>query len=710
MNKKISGKNWQHETFIGKDLTGEDFSGVPLEGKDFTGATLNKVNFTDAELTGAKFNSAKLQGADFTNACLERADFSGANIEGTIFANAILCHANFTKIRGTGLNPSWRVVLVIISFILCISSAFTSAIAVTFWMYFFSPQTKKSSLSILLFAWFSSVIVIVSIRTLLSNLFFLELIRVHVILGITFILIMIFCVVPAVTVDESRPNTGSLMLIAFVTLLPLGFTLFSSTFAGGEYLLVQKFPPLTQIVTGLANKTDGIWLSGIFGALIGSTFGCFCSQLAIDEDRRFNWLWKMYVGFVVIGGTNFDKADLTDAIFTDAYLKGANFKNSIILRTRWHNAKYLQHASVGNSYLKHPKVRQLVVRQKLENQNFNSLNREAINFDDLNLEGINLEGAILSFASFKRTNLNNANLQRADLKDTNLKQAELDGANLTETELTRACVENWIIGDKTILENVICDFVYLKEFSSDDGYRKRLPQSPKKFKPGDLKRYFQGESNTAQILIRNDDNRQALTTAFQELISKNRDIKLDNFREFKMIGDDLLVTIKLPEDSYEGVLEKDWEQRIQHATQKRTSNSRLGEDSDIPLLKFVFSGLLELLGGKMSGERHIHVEKGNYIEKNDGTYVQGNYINMSQTLNQAAPHIEELVNELQNKGFATDVAQQKAAKEIVVQVQQNPTMKDNLKNWALSLADATISDVVKGTVKIALQSAGIPLP
>jgi arginine deiminase len=83
---------------------------------------------------------------------------------------------------------------------------------------------------------------------------------------------------------------------------------------------------------------------------------------------------------------------------------------------------------------------------------------------------------------------------------------------------------------------------------------------------------------------------------------------------------------------------------------------------------------------------------------------------MSQTLNQAAPHIEELVNELQNKGFATDVAQQKAAKEIVVQVQQNRTMKDNLKNWALSLADATISHVVKGTVKIALQSAGIPLP
>jgi hypothetical protein len=37
-------------------------------------------------------------------------------------------------------------------------------------------------------------------------------------------------------------------------------------------------------------------------------------------------------------------------------------------------------------------------------------------------------------------------------------------------------------------------------------------------------------------------------------------------------------------------------------------------------------------------------------------------------------------------------------------------MKDKLVKWGQSLGSATVSDVVKAAVKLAIRSAGIPLP
>ena len=108
--------------------------------------------------------------------------------------------------------------------------------------------------------------------------------------------------------------------------------------------------------------------------------------------------------------------------------------------------------------------------------------------------------------------------------------------------------------------------------------------------------------------------------------------------------------------------------------------------------------------------RTINTDGGNYIESNIGTYVQGNYINMSQDLTQAATQIQDLIEQLQKRGMTVDTAQEQVATDIATQAQNNPTMKDKLLKWGQSLGDATVSDVVKGAVKLAIRSAGIPLP
>jgi uncharacterized protein YgbK (DUF1537 family) len=79
-------------------------------------------------------------------------------------------------------------------------------------------------------------------------------------------------------------------------------------------------------------------------------------------------------------------------------------------------------------------------------------------------------------------------------------------------------------------------------------------------------------------------------------------------------------------------------------------------------------------------------------------------------LSQAATQIQDLLEKLQKQGVTVDVAQEQVAQDLATQAQNNATMKDKLVKWGQSLGDATVSDVVKGVVKLAIRSAGIPLP
>ena len=116
---------------------------------------------------------------------------------------------------------------------------------------------------------------------------------------------------------------------------------------------------------------------------------------------------------------------------------------------------------------------------------------------------------------------------------------------------------------------------------------------------------------------------------------------------------------------------------------------------------------------KMSDDRTIITGGGNYYESIDtsgGNYIQGDYINMSQDLTHAAAQIQHLIEQLQKQGVTVEVAKDQVAQDMATQAQSNPTMKNKLIKWGQSLGDATVSDVVKGVVKLAIRSAGIPLP
>ena len=150
---------------------------------------------------------------------------------------------------------------------------------------------------------------------------------------------------------------------------------------------------------------------------------------------------------------------------------------------------------------------------------------------------------------------------------------------------------------------------------------------------------------------------------------------------------------------------------MEQVKQEHLKDPKLPEhDNQLSIAEVIFKAFE--MGANMSGDRVINLHgDGNYNESNSGTYVQRDYIvNMSPDLAQAATQIQTLIEQLQNQGVTVDVAQKEVATKLATQAQDNPTMKEKLVRWGQSLGDATVSDVVKEVVKLAIRSVGIPLP
>jgi hypothetical protein len=223
---------------------------------------------------------------------------------------------------------------------------------------------------------------------------------------------------------------------------------------------------------------------------------------------------------------------------------------------------------------------------------------------------------------------------------------------------------------------------------------------------------------------------EAIAEAFSELKVKIQDEYNSelSLKEYKLLDDgSIMIKVAYPSRIPDGdriikeTLEKrtrELENQIAHLEGKLESKdlemARLERLLATPKVQINNSGNLQIgSNNNMGDNRAINTSGGNYYESIDtsgGDYIQGNYINMSQDLTQAASQIQDLIEQLQKSGVAVDVAQEQVTKDVAAQAQKNPTVRDKLIKWGQSLGDATISDVVKDVVKLGIRSAGIPLP
>ena len=203
--------------------------------------------------------------------------------------------------------------------------------------------------------------------------------------------------------------------------------------------------------------------------LTGATFSstCFVSANLSKADLSSANLNKIDLSFA-----NFTRANLRSANLSKTDLKSANFTCSHLSQAN------LSGANLSEAYLRKAFLREANLSKAI-------LNRANLSFTDLSVA--NLSQADLNLAVMEGANLQNADLSAVQALRTNFKGAYLTGA----------CLQNWNINSKTNLNNVQCDYVYLKksygfEFSS------RYP-SDKTFQPGEFTKQFQQVSETIDI-------------------------------------------------------------------------------------------------------------------------------------------------------------------------------------------------------------------
>ncbi|WP_293243569.1 MULTISPECIES: pentapeptide repeat-containing protein [unclassified Microcoleus] len=145
----------------------------------------------------------------------------------------------------------------------------------------------------------------------------------------------------------------------------------------------------------------------------------------------------------------------------------------------------------------------------------------------MNLEGINLQNANLQNANFMGTNLNNANLQNADFSRAILKQAQLDGTDMTGAILTGACIEDWGITGSTNLEDVQCDYVFMRLETEDNPNRLRKPDNwGETFGEGEFADFIKPYVDTLDLYHSQDIDPRAISIALKNLSTNHPEQKL----------------------------------------------------------------------------------------------------------------------------------------------------------------------------------------
>ncbi|MEX0268594.1 pentapeptide repeat-containing protein [Leptolyngbyaceae cyanobacterium UHCC 1019] len=306
----------------------------------------------------------------------------------------------------------------------------------------------------------------------------------------------------------------------------------------------------------------------------------------------------------------------------------------------------------------------------------------------VNLNGANLTGANLSKADLSRADLITANLTRAILIEANLIDANLLGANLTNANLigadlrmaqvssanfaganlTRAYIEGWNI-NKTILDDVHCEYIYLNR-NFLERLQERRPSDPSRnFASGEFTKLFQEARNTFDLILHDGINWRAFAFAFNETNTEVIDEYGDRLflRGYELLGDGMVkLKISYPEGTnsqkYQNLLEESYE-LLKENKGLLKENARLqGEDYEKMLS---LPGQVIVIGDNNSVDtRNINTGGGSYYETintGGGNYIQGNYVNMSQDLTEAAAQIQELSNQWQKSGVTVEVAQEQVA-------------------------------------------------
>lgn len=477
-----------------------DFRGVNLRGQNFKGKNLSGCDFSQCDLTGANFRDAILTGTKFTQA---KAD----------------------------LRTWWKFFLLTMAVLLILLSTSSSASISSLIAPVFNNSLSESNI----IAWITLISTViyslVNFRYGLNK--GLQLIAITSVLATSITIIYRFF----------NPVSGinSLLLGAMIIIL-VPFSMAYGIFAASVIFTIIERLSLAIIfitipiiiATFQITEVDSLIITS---ALFINLMSIYLGWRVTNNDPRDSWFFRIVINYIITGETNFEKADLTDADFTGAILKGTNFSKANLTRTCFKNAQKLNLAKVDDTLLSQPAVRDLLISGNGYKKDYFKADLRGANLEDANLQEANLRQADLSQATLK-----NANLSQANLTEVNAINTDFTGAYMTG-----ACLESWNINSSTILDHVDCQYIYLLEQTNQHGSRDRRPYDPDKvFQLGEFEKLYQKIQHTSQLLLRNGFNKDGFSLPFAKIMEENSEITYISHAVEKTENNDLLVTLEIP--------------------------------------------------------------------------------------------------------------------------------------------------------------------
>lgn len=434
------------------------------------------------------FRHQDLQGRSFRGQDLTDSDFSGANICGADFSNTGLVGANFQQVKAGQQRP-WVLGIVLG----LVSIAFLGGYIVG-WLAgaISSVMLRTQNQPLAIGSGIGACLVLLVVATILVRR------GLGAALGAVVVSIPTVIVL-AVALSQSPAQR---LALAFILLQLLNAAAaIAAVIAGAIAMAIGRtiagrLPFILALSGFIISAIAGIWegienretyhtTQAIPVAVLISigliSLSMYISSQAIRGNHRYALIRRLALIMAATGGTRFRFANLTDADFTQSILNNSDFRNAVLKRTCWFQARQLEQARTEGTYLADPQIAQLVITQEGHNQIF----------DHKDLRGLDLKNANLQDASFVGADLSEATLENADLSRSKLVQTQLARTNLSRACLTGAYIQNWGISTDTNLAQIRCAYIYIQLPSPEDPDPCRKPDNRQEtFQEGEFEEFI----------------------------------------------------------------------------------------------------------------------------------------------------------------------------------------------------------------------------
>jgi hypothetical protein len=309
--------------------------------------------------------------------------------------------------------------------------------------------------------------------------------------------------------------------------------------AGGSIILYMTY-----------NDIQASLLALLLSIILEIVSGEIASKILAGNQGKisplFSFLSSRAVAFSAWGGTSFERSTFINCDFSEVALNHTDFRNAVFSRTNFRKVKDDFNSRFDGTILENFIVKNLCFGKEKEEEDYAGLN------------------------------LNGAYLREADLRCALLSKAQALGTDFTGADFSEACIQDWNINSETILDDIICNRVYVAH--TEIGSRTRFIQ-PKpdsgEFAPGQFSQWIKNIRDvTVDLILSKDINWKAIAPSILKSGMNNPD-SLISLASVENKKDYVVIKLEVSPSSNKELLHQDLITAIDEFSMAIKNNERI---------------------------------------------------------------------------------------------------------------------------------------